>query len=283
MISIVCSARYCKDDIRRPRYHVCAIRSTTIGYERGGIIMMGDLHELLLLQVCSAYKSPLILFRKDSSQLMLPQSRTFLPEQISRGMIDMIVSEGRHGEVAVIVPVLPTNIHFAFALSCFLEVLGQELALFVEIVRCTLFLSISIIFAIDIGINVTNATAADIRFPANRSRKLENKRGAHTTSIKISSGKLSPSHFLTNSVASCSAHLLLSSSPKYPPKAFFPQSQLLGFAMGANAETDLYLPGFFRKMVKAPWPPMLCPNILIFEPSICSKAEKMVEGSSDVM
>lgn len=91
-------------------------------------------------KVRSVYKSPLILFRKDSSQPILHQSRTFfLPEQIPRRMIDMIVSEGRHGEVAVIVPVLPANIHFAFALSCFLEVLGQELALFVEIVGCTLF------------------------------------------------------------------------------------------------------------------------------------------------
>ena len=65
-------------------------------------------------------------------------------------MVYMIVGEGRHGEVAVIVTVLPTDVHFAFALSRFLEIFGQELALFVEVVRCALSLSISINFAMDI-------------------------------------------------------------------------------------------------------------------------------------
>ena len=66
-----------------------------------------------------------------------------------------------------------------------------------------------------------------------------------TTSIS----KLSwPFHRFTSSVASCSFHFW-TSSPKYPLKAFWPQGQLIGFAIGAKAETDLYLPGFFMNCV----------------------------------
>src|ERR1700753_2863763 len=56
----------------------------------------------------------------------------------------------------------------------------------------------------------------------------------------MSSGPLT---VLISSVASCSFHFSLLSSPKYPEKAFCPQGQLMGFAMGANAEHDLYFSG----------------------------------------
>lgn len=67
--------------------------------------------------------------------------------------------------------------------------------------------------------------------------------GGHTTSIKISNS--GPFHFFTSSVESYSAQSVLY-SPKYPLKAFSPHGQLLGLAMGAYAETDLYFPGFFK-------------------------------------
>lgn len=50
----------------------------------------------------------------------------------------MIVRKGSHGEVTVIVPVLPSDVHFALALCRFLKVLGQQLPLLVEIVCCAL-------------------------------------------------------------------------------------------------------------------------------------------------
>ena len=51
----------------------------------------------------------------------------------------MIIRKRRHREIAVIIPILPSHIHFALPLGRFDKVLGQELALFVEIVARTLF------------------------------------------------------------------------------------------------------------------------------------------------
>ena len=53
-------------------------------------------------------------------------------------MPDMIVRKRRHGEITVIVPVLPSHVHFALALGRFEEVLREQLALFVEVVVCAL-------------------------------------------------------------------------------------------------------------------------------------------------
>ena len=56
-------------------------------------------------------------------------------------MIDMIVGESGHGEITVIVTLLPADIHFAlFSLGGFGEVFGEELALVVEVVGCALFI-----------------------------------------------------------------------------------------------------------------------------------------------
>lgn len=75
----------------------------------------------------------------------------------------------------------------------------------------------------------------------------------------------------------------------------------MGLAIGAKAETDLYLPGFLRNYidgigagmhvilsrvltrVKAPWPPMLWPVMLTLLESSWSNAEKRASGSSFVM
>ena len=65
-----------------------------------------------------------------------------LPQQMAGSMIDMIVGETGHGEVGMIVAVLPPHVHFSLALRRFLKVLGEELALLVEIVRCALPLRI---------------------------------------------------------------------------------------------------------------------------------------------
>ena len=54
-------------------------------------------------------------------------------------MPDVIVRKRRHCEITMIVPVLPPHIHFSFALGRFDEVFGEELALFVEVVVCALF------------------------------------------------------------------------------------------------------------------------------------------------
>ncbi len=61
-----------------------------------------------------------------------------LPEQIFRSMIHMVVGEGRHGEVAMIVPVLPADIYSPLAPCRFFEILGQELSLLVEVVGYSL-------------------------------------------------------------------------------------------------------------------------------------------------
>lgn len=50
----------------------------------------------------------------------------------------MVVRKGSHGEITMIVSVLPPHIHFSFALGRFYKVLGEQLALFVEIVACAL-------------------------------------------------------------------------------------------------------------------------------------------------
>ena len=54
-------------------------------------------------------------------------------------MPDVIVRKGGHGEVAVIVPVLPPHVDFALALGRLDKVLGKQLALFVKVVARALF------------------------------------------------------------------------------------------------------------------------------------------------
>ena len=44
-------------------------------------------------------------------------------------------------------------------------------------------------------------------------------------------------------------------------KPFYPQGDSVGYAMGAKAEIDLYLSGFFNPIYKAPKPPILIPVI----------------------
>ena len=53
-------------------------------------------------------------------------------------MPDVIVRKRRHCEITVIVPVLPPHVHFALARGRFDKVLGEQLALFVEVVVCAL-------------------------------------------------------------------------------------------------------------------------------------------------
>ena len=43
-----------------------------------------------------------------------------------------------------------------------------------------------------------------------------------------------------------------------------PQGTFMGLQMGAKADRDLYMSGFFRAMVMAPWPPMECPMIPVW-------------------
>jgi hypothetical protein len=45
------------------------------------------------------------------------------------------------------------------------------------------------------------------------------------------------------------------------PSAFSPQGQFSGELIGENADTALYLPGFFSAIVSAPWPPIEWPMI----------------------
>lgn len=54
-------------------------------------------------------------------------------------MRDVVVRKGGHGEVAVVVAVLPPHLHVAFVLGCCDKVLGEQLALVVEVVVCALF------------------------------------------------------------------------------------------------------------------------------------------------
>lgn len=88
------------------------------------------------------YNRPCFLFHIILSNRLycypLNTHQSTLPEQIPRGVIHMIVGESRHGEITMVVPVLPSDIHFPLALCGFLELFGQELALLVEIVGCAL-------------------------------------------------------------------------------------------------------------------------------------------------
>lgn len=140
-------------------------------------------------------------------------------------MVHMIIRKARHRIVTVIVIRLVSHLdalHAALGRGLF-EVLGEELALFVEVVAGSL---LSLIPGLDwAGLGRTGG-----------------KGRQRTTSINTSNG---PDHFLISSVASCSLHLAWS-SPKYPLNAFWPHGQLLGFEMGANALTDLYFPGLRR-------------------------------------
>lgn len=49
-------------------------------------------------------------------------------------MPNMIIRKGSHGEITMIIPILPSHIHFPLALRRSDEILRQQLALFVEIV-----------------------------------------------------------------------------------------------------------------------------------------------------
>ena len=53
-------------------------------------------------------------------------------------MPHMIIRKTRHREIAVIVPILHSQVHLPLPLGSFHEVLRQELALLVEVVGCTL-------------------------------------------------------------------------------------------------------------------------------------------------
>ena len=68
-----------------------------------------------------------------------------LRQKIPRRMPNMIIRKRRHREITMIVPILPSHIHFPLPLSRLDEVLGQELSLFVEIVACALFIPTRIV------------------------------------------------------------------------------------------------------------------------------------------
>ncbi len=123
-----------------------------------------------------------------------------LPEQVPRSMVHVVVGKSRHGEVAVIVTVLPSDIHPALALGRFLEILRQQLPLLVEIIGRAL------------PVDFPPPPSASTLLPYRLREPERNGGRERTTSIRISSG--SPFQLFTNSVASCSAHLALSSSPK---------------------------------------------------------------------
>ena len=62
----------------------------------------------------------------------IPPPQHDLRQKIPRRMPNMIIRERSHGEITMIVPILPSHIHFPFALRRSDEVLRQQLALFVE-------------------------------------------------------------------------------------------------------------------------------------------------------
>lgn len=53
-----------------------------------------------------------------------PNTQSILPEQIPRRVVHMIVGKSCHGEVTVVVPILPSKIDFPFSLCRFLEFFG---------------------------------------------------------------------------------------------------------------------------------------------------------------
>lgn len=142
-----------------------------------------------------------------------------LDTQVLRRPRNVVIGKSGHEVVAMVVVGLHAELNVlvvASFLGCLNKVLGKELALLVEVISGAL--ARSVVSWSDIG-------------------------GTLTTSISISNG---PFHCFTSSVASCSFHFCCWSSPKYPLNAFWPHGQLIGFAIGANAETDLYMPGFLR-------------------------------------
>ena len=52
-----------------------------------------------------------------------------------------------------------------------------------------------------------------------------------------------------------------STEPRYPSNALVPHGQDVGLQMGEKAEADAYMPGFLRKSVSAPWPPIEWPEM----------------------
>ena len=44
-------------------------------------------------------------------------------------------------------------------------------------------------------------------------------------------------------------------------KAFSPHGTAVGLQMGAKADTLVYWPGFLKWLIRAPCPPMECPDI----------------------
>lgn len=154
-------------------------------------------------------------------------------------MLDMVVGERRHRVIAMIVIRLVPNIDtlYASVLGGLFEVLGEELALFVEVVAGSLD---SVLATISYTISWGKGTK-------------------HTTSISTSKF---PFHFFTNSVASCSLHFSAWSSPKYPENAFWPHWQLIGLEIGAKADTDLYLPGLRRYFITVSQLSTIYPHIV---------------------
>jgi len=170
----------------------------------------------------------------------------------------MIVSKTSHREIRMIVSILPPHIHLPLPLGGLHKVLRQELALFVKIVRGTLSRNLVVSStpspAPRDDRKKTEQESQQAAKPHKPARNHKEKRREHTTSIKTSNSP--PSHLPTNSHASYSFHSPLS-SPRYPLNAFSPHGHFIGFAIGANALTLRYLPGFFRNSVSAPWPPIL--------------------------
>ena len=105
-------------------------------------------------------------------------------------MVDVVIGKGGHEVVAVVVVGLHSQVDtlvVARLLGGLGQVLGQKLALLVEVVAGTLQECISVLF-LTLVIDLTR-----------------------TTSMSMSRG---PFHFLMSSVASCSAHFSFLSSPK---------------------------------------------------------------------
>ena len=61
-----------------------------------------------------------------------------------------------------------------------------------------------------------------------------------------------------------------------------PHGTFVGLQIGANAETAAYAPGFFRKSVSAPWPPIEWPHIDLAALTFSLKCACTSAGSSAV-